>query len=75
MSLDIQPFDLDKDPAVLALEEFTADVQVKITAEISPELAQQQAAFAKQIEQANPNYSLFINCWSEYVSIYLTTYN
>ena len=62
MSLDIQPFDLDKDPAVLALEEFTADGKAKISAKISPEVAKQQAAFAKQIEQANPNYSLFINC-------------
>ena len=30
MSPDIQSFDLDKDPAVLALEEFTADGQAKI---------------------------------------------
>ena len=51
MPIDNQSFDLDKDPAVLALEEFTADGQAKITAKISPELAQQQAAFAELREE------------------------
>ena len=41
MSPDIQSFDLDKDPAVLALEEFTKGGQINISAEISPEVAQQ----------------------------------
>ena len=62
MSPDIQSFDPNEDPAVLAAEKFSADGQINISAKISPEVAQQQAAFAKQIEQANPNYSLFINC-------------
>ena len=51
MSPDIQSFDLDKDPAVLALEKFSTDGQTIISAEISPVVAQQQAAFAKQLEK------------------------
>ena len=52
MSPDIQSFDPNEDPAVKALEEFTKGGQINISAKISPEVAQQQAAFAKQLEKA-----------------------
>ena len=51
MSLDIQSFDPNEDPAVKALEESTKDGQTEITAVISPEVAKQQAAFAELREE------------------------
>ena len=49
MDIDNQSFE---DPAVLAAEKFSADGQINISEKISPEVAKQQAAFAKKIEQA-----------------------
>ena len=51
MSPDIQSFDFDKDPIVLGSIQSTAKVQTEISAVISPEVAQQQAAFAELREE------------------------
>ena len=61
MSPDIQSFDPNEDPAVEALKKFSADGQTEITAEISSEVAQQQAAFAKQLEKAKNGTLTFLD--------------
>ena len=61
MLIDIQSFDPNEDPAVEALKKFSADGQTEITAEISSEVAQQQAAFAKQLEKAKNGTLTFLD--------------
>ena len=61
MSPDIQSFDFDKDPIVLGSIQSTAKVQTEISAVISPEVAQQQAAFAELREKIQNGVVTFGN--------------
>ena len=61
MSPDIQSFNPNEDPAVKALEEFTAKGQAKISAEISSEVAKQQAAFAELREEIQNGAVTFLD--------------